>query len=339
MPDADVSSEWSAAQARYMLRAAQQSARALDLYYSVLHRVALGTLTPAAIRDALASVAETHGPSYAAKLGAVSARFFSALLQLTTGAADAPPPFDPANPALWFAQLSEYANANARGAVRRYERAVERVAVGEITSGELQAEIANEYARRGAEQMRALGTIYFDLLGNLSEIGAEFEHEYFRRLLSPADPAHGGVPAVALTGAIGDRSSAALTLENTRSERATIRCIARDVRRVDGVGPAFTPVIAIDPDAVALEPGQESEVRISLLLDGAVFAPGAVYVGALQILRAGEAPLDVPLRIVASISPNAPATRAGGAPPDDRAATRTEDRDSVAPDAVAAAER
>ena len=59
------SGEWSAAQTDYILRAAKQSARALDLYYNVLQRVALGTLTPAAIRDTLTRFSESYGPAYA----------------------------------------------------------------------------------------------------------------------------------------------------------------------------------------------------------------------------------------------------------------------------------
>ena len=53
MRDAEATADWTAAQMQYMLRAAQQSARAQDLYYTRAAARALGTLTPTAIRDTL----------------------------------------------------------------------------------------------------------------------------------------------------------------------------------------------------------------------------------------------------------------------------------------------
>src|SRR5262245_38292924 len=102
MHDADATADWTAAQMQYMLRAAQQSARAQSLYYAVLQRVALGTLTPAAIRDTLASFSADYGPSYATQVSQLAMHFLAGLLQAAGNTSDPPPSYDAANPTAWF---------------------------------------------------------------------------------------------------------------------------------------------------------------------------------------------------------------------------------------------
>ena len=53
----------------------------------------------------------------------------------------------------------------------------------------------------------------------------------------------------------------------------------------------------VDPDGLMLDPSQEGSVRLSVVLDTAVYEPGADYIGAVYIIRHGEPRLDVPLRI------------------------------------------
>jgi len=284
---------------QYMLRAAQQSARAQDLYYAVLQRVALGTLTPTAIRDALASFSADYGPSYAAQVGQLAMQFVGGLLQVTGNAYDPPPPYDAANATAWFVRLSEYANANSRRAVHDYQVNLDRVAAGDVTPPELQAELAHDYSSRSAEQLRRMAQLYFDLLGRLSELNARVEDEYFSRLLGSNASAAAADASFQLDGALGERASAVLTIENTRAEAATLRCVMTDLRRADGIGPAFMPTAVIDPDGLLLEPGQESTVRVSLHLDPSRFEPGVRYVGAVHVLRRGDERLEIPLEVTA----------------------------------------
>jgi hypothetical protein len=298
MRDADATADWTAAQMQYMLRAAQQSARAQDLSYAVLQRVALGTLTPGAIRDALASFSADYGPSYAAQVGQLAMQFVGGLLQVTGNAYDPPPPYDAANATAWFVRLSEYVNDNSRRAIHDYQINLDRVAAGDVTPPELQADLANDYSRRSAEQLRRMAQLYFDLLRRLSELNGRAEDEYFSRLLGGATTA---APETffQLDAALGERASAVLTIENTRAEAATVRCVITDLRRADGIGPAFMPEAIVDPDGLLIDPGQESTVRLSLHLDPSHFEPGVRYVGAVHVLRRGDERLEIPLQVTA----------------------------------------
>jgi hypothetical protein len=159
--------------------------------------------------------------------------------------------------------------------------------------------VAEEYARRANEQVQALGRLYFELLEAIGAIGAAGEEEYLRTVLANA-PADRDTPVVDLTAPLGTLASAVVSLENTRTDRAVIRCMVTDVRRADGIGPSFVPKIVVDPDGLMLNPEQEGRVRLTLTLDADVYTPGADYVGAIQVLRHGEPPLDLPLRIRAT---------------------------------------
>jgi hypothetical protein len=172
-----------------------------------------------------------------------------------------------------------------------------------VTPPELQAELAHDYSRRTAEQLRRISQLYFDLLGRLSELNARAEDEYFSRLLGAGAPAATPESSFQLAGALGESASALLTIENTRAEAATIRCLITELRRADGVGPAFTPSVIVDPDGLLLEAGQESAVRVSLHLDPSRFEPGVRYVGVVQLLRRGDDRLDIPLQVTASALP------------------------------------
>ncbi|MGH9143333.1 MAG: hypothetical protein ACRD2I_19535 [Vicinamibacterales bacterium] len=285
---------------QYMLRAAQQSARAQDLYYAVLHRVALGTLTPTAIRDTLASFSADYGPTYAAQVGQLAMQFLGGLLQAIGNADDPAPPYDAVNPTTWFVRLSEYANSNSRRAVHDYQINLGRVAAGDVTPPELQADLAHDYSRRSTEQLRRMSQLYFDLLRSLSELTARAEDEYFSRLLGAGARAAAPEASFQLGGALGEHASALLTIENTRTEAATIRCVMTELRRADGIGPAFMPSAIIDPARLVLEAGQESTVRVSLQLDPSHFEPGVRHVGAVQVLRGGDDRLEIPLQVTAS---------------------------------------
>ena len=289
------STDWSAAYAHYLLRAAQQTARTQSLYYLVLQRVSRGELSPATLRDALTAFAERRGGDYGTRVADASARFFSGLVQIAVGArTPPPPPYDPADPYGWYQRLTAYAADLQQRSLDAYREQLERAARGDAS-----APVAEEYTRRAHEQVQALGRLYFELLEKTVEIGAAGEEEYLRTVLANA-PADRDTPVVELTAPLGASASAVVSLENTRTDRAVIRCLVTDVRRADGIGPSFVPKIVVDPDGLMLDPEQEGSVRLSLTLDAAIYTAGADYVGAVQVLRHGEPRLDLPLRIRAA---------------------------------------
>jgi len=289
------STDWSAAYAHYLLRAAQQTARTQSLSYLVLQRVSRGELSPATLRDALTAFAERRGGDYGTRVANASARFFSGLVQIAVGArTPPPPPYDPADPYGWYQRLTAYAADLQQRSLDAYREQLERAARGDGS-----ASVAEEYTRRAHEQVEALGRLYFELLETIGAIGAAGEEEFLRNVLANA-PADRDAPVVELTAPLGASASAVVSLENTRTDPAVIRCLVTDVRRADGIGPSFVPKIVVDPDGLMLDPEQEGSVRLSLTLDAAIYTAGADYVGAVQVLRHGEPRLDLPLRIRAA---------------------------------------
>jgi hypothetical protein len=268
MIDPSGPAEWSASYAQYLLRAAQQTARTHGLYYLVLQRVSRGELSPVMLREALTTFSEQRGREYSDRLTQLSGQFFAGLAELH------------------------------RRAVQSYQTDLERLANGGSAANG-SATIAEEYTRRANDQMRDVGRLYFDLIGGLTEMGASVEEEYLRSVLA-GTPGHANAPVIRLTGSAGTPASAIVTLENTRAERALIRCMVTDVRRADGIGPAFAPAVAFDPDGLLLDPEQEGSVRLSLTLDAAVYEPGVDYIGAIHIIRHGEPAFDLPLNIRSS---------------------------------------
>jgi len=297
------STDWSAAYAHYLLRAAQQTARTQSLSYLVLQRVSRGELSPATLRDALTAFAERRGGDYGTRVANASARFFSGLVQIAVGArTPPPPPYDPADPYGWYQRLTAYAADVQQRSLDAYREQLERAARGDGS-----ASVAEEYTRRAHEQVEALGRLYFELLETIGAIGAAGEEEFLRNVLANA-PADRDAPVVELTAPLGASASAVVSLENTRTDPAVIRCLVTDVRRADGIGPSFVPKIVVDPDGLMLDPEQEGSVRLSLTLDAAIYTAGADYVGAVQVLRHGEPRLDLPLHIRAAAPPAAEAS-------------------------------
>src|SRR5688572_32894748 len=108
MVDTSGPAEWSASYAQYLLRAAQQSARTLDLHYLVLRRVASGDLTPLAVNGVLTDFVERRGRDYADRVAGLGSRLMEGLVQAAAGASEPPPRYTPEDPAAWSRALAEY---------------------------------------------------------------------------------------------------------------------------------------------------------------------------------------------------------------------------------------
>ena len=309
--------EWAALYGQYLTRAAGQSARTLELYQQVLERVARGELAPTVLQDMLAGFAQARGTSYTERLTELSMRFFSGMVQISTAYSQdlaelvlpgiavplaPPPPFDAADPAGWFQQLTDYAGRLSADAVKTYQSLLDRVAAGGVTPGRLQ-QVSSDYLQRHLpEYLRRLGTLCFDLLNGLNDVRTHYEEEYLAGVLATANrpPGEEGSFALHLAAPLGRMASASLAVANTQEEPAVVRCRVTDVRRADGVGPGFSPKITIAPERLELRPGEEASLALSLRLDEADYAPGVLYVGAVHVTGHEEVPLEVPLRITAT---------------------------------------
>jgi hypothetical protein len=289
--------DWSVQFMQFVIRAAARSQQNVELSRRILEHAARGQLPAHALQDSTAELLQSGGHAYAQQVAALSGRFFAGLVQASAGMYREPVPLssESADPIEWFQQIADYAARLNASAVERYQSDLERAAAGETLAAS--AFVPN----RLPEHLGHVARLCFDLLNGLADLGAGCEEHYLRRVLATAGGWHTVTPlTLHLVAPLGEVASASLSLENSRDERIVIRCAVLDVRRADGVGPAFTPRIAVVPDAFTLEPEKEAGVRLSLPLDAAYYEPDTPYIGGLRVTRHGDSPLEVALRIIAT---------------------------------------
>jgi hypothetical protein len=311
----DQAADWPTLYSQYLLRVANQSAEMGALYNQVMDRVARNELPPTVLEDRQTAFAQTHGAVYSNQFAEITMQFFTGMLQTGTAYTDElahlvmpedigeplPPPLNIADPIRWYQQLSDYATELNAQMVRTYQLLLERVADGQISRDELE-DVSNHYAEQHfPAYMQRMSALFFDLLNGLNDLYAGYQEEFLRSVLASADMADPeGTFALNLTAPLGKMASASMLLANTTDAPTTVRCSVSDVRRADGVGPAFVPDLKITPDNLSLEPGDEVRLTVALTLAADDFDPGALYIGELYIKEHGEPRMEVPLRIKAA---------------------------------------
>lgn len=188
--------------------------------------------------------------------------------------------------------LRELARARGEQYTGRLTELAERFTSGlvEVMSGGSSPDFFHQITR-----------LYAELLGGFNDLRAGQIEDCLRTLLTSAtamvsDPSR----TLALVASPNGTASTSLIVENEGTERIAIHCLASDVRRADGVGPAFVPEIALTPDDQTIEPGQEGRVLASLRLDATVYESERLYVGALRVMGERGPRLEVPLHIMAT---------------------------------------
>lgn len=310
-----VVTEWLKAYTDYLRRTAEQSANTFDLYQQVTDSVARGDLAPTATQDMLSAFVQARGTEYSDELAQLNMRFFSEMVRIGTAYAhelghalvpEAPvppmaPPFDVSDPAGWFQRVTDYSQQLSASIAAAYQAVVDRAAAGDLPASQIQEATSAYLQRRLPEYLSELGKLYFDLLNGLTELRVKSEQEFLSGVLERANGA-GAAEAFELTlvGPLGGTATASLSITNGRDQRARIRCDLTDVRRADGVGPAFAPDVTIEPEGLELAPDEEGHLVVTLRLDEQNYEPDVLYVGTLQIAGHGEPRLEVPLRITAT---------------------------------------
>ncbi len=298
------------------MRSASQSAKSTSLYQKIMECVSRGQLAPTAFRDRLPTFVQTRGTDYANRLAEINTRFFSEMVQLNTTYSHelvdlvwpgvnvppvTPPAFDAADPIRWFQQLTEYASQLNAAALTAYQSLLERVSAGQVPPSRVQDASAEYLNQRLPEYLRRLSTLYFDLLNQLNDLRSGYEEDFLTGVLATAKPQDQEMPvALNLVAPVGGMTSASLSLTNTQDQPAIIRGSVTDIRRADGVGPAFAPKGGLAPEALELRPGEEASMILSLRLDEGDYVPDVLYVGAVHITRPGEPRVEVPLRVTAT---------------------------------------
>jgi hypothetical protein len=311
-----LAAKWFTAYTDYLKRAAEQSASTIDLYQQVTDRVVRGELAPTATQEMLAAFVQTRGTAYSDQLVQLNMRLFSEMVRISTAyarelgqavlpeaaVAPAPPPaFDAADPAGWFQQLSDYFRELSASIAAAYRAVLDRVAAGEVAPSQIEENATGHLQRRLPEYLGDLGRLYLDLLNGLTDLRVRSEQEFLSGVLERADEASAPRPfELTLSAPLGETATASLSIANTRDQLARIRCQVADVRRADGVGPAFVPDVTFAPEGPELAPGEEVSLVLTVRLDERRYDPDALYVGTLQITGHGEPRLEVPLQITAT---------------------------------------
>jgi hypothetical protein len=261
-----------AAYAQYLLRGAVASTHALHLYEQVIGCVARRQITPDMLQTSLITFARGQTHASQTNIAAAATRFVDALASLSV------------TRDTYFTDLAA-------------------VAAGDKPAAEFRRAFAKQLNSSLASTLTRGAAAWFELLGTLDEERGRFAESYLVDALRRANPIgfHGDV--VELSGPINTEISTTVTLDNTLPERTVIHCGVSDVRRADGIGPAFIPHLVFAPEAIIVEGANDAELSLSLWLDGAVYAPQSSYVGSLHIMRDDAPRLDIPLRI----TPTAPA--------------------------------
>lgn len=319
-PTGSSSPDWSTSYSQFLSRATAQAAATLGLYQQALTRVSEGKLEPTAFQNEFPRFVQSHGAKYSNRLSEMGSRFLRRLVELSAaysrqGAGSEfsepdllPPRFESENAARWFEQFAEYAGKLNNRAMRAYRSQLDEVASGERTPAEVQHKAVEDLSHKFPQMLQEMTGLYFDLLNGMNEIRAEYEKEYFLSLLALANqPDREPAVILHLTGPRGETAIASLSVANTTGEKSAIRFSFTDARRVDGVGPAFSPEIAINPAVPELSPGEEQTIRLSVRLDAERFDVGATYASTLYINGGDALRVEVHLRILAK-EPTHPVT-------------------------------
>ena len=166
-----------------------------------------------------------------------------------------------------------------------------------VTNGARRRALTRHSVATINQSMGMAATAWFELLETMAGTGMRALNPALLAALRATQPRGYDREVIELEGALATHATTRLEIENSLARAASLRCTCREVRRADGIGPAFTPSLTMTPEQQVLDAHTLGEVAISLWLDGAQFDEPAQYVGALCVESDGGTTLDIPLRI------------------------------------------
>jgi hypothetical protein len=269
---------------RHLNQATRQSVRVLELSRRVLGHAAAGELPLPTVARTLQNPAQRHG--YASRSAAIYARFLAGLAALAAGqpaSADPPAPDLAADPTAWFDGLAQEA--------ARLHAARLKVDLRTATGGR-----PDPAALDFQGLIASLVRLQADLQAAVHALLLQGAENCLQALVDAIDATAPGPATIRIRGVRGERAETVIAIENGSNASAAVRCRVTDVRRPDGIGPAFDPDAAFDPELAVIPPGDEARVRVSIVLDDRL-DPGVVYEGAVRIVRHDGPELRLPLEI------------------------------------------
>lgn len=311
-------SEWADRYQRYLSQSAVNATQIRDLYSEIMYRIASGELSQQAFEERWPTFLQTHGQAYANDLAEISVEFLTGLIASGTSYSQElvervvpspvlPPPipypvFDLSDWSSWLAHLADFAARHNSARADLLRQLVEHVSAGDVTPADVSAAAVRPDGEQLPSGARETVRLYFELLSGLDDVTSEFTRRYLSAVLGEEIVEEF---ALVVRGTVGERASVRLAVENDRDVDMAVRCVLTDLRRMDGVGPAFEPTVTLEPERFTLPPGGEQRVTMTIHLAPERFDPGQPYVGTLHVL----APGDTLLAASVHVEPTAPAAR------------------------------
>jgi hypothetical protein len=312
--DADAAGAWYARYGEYIQRSIARAARAQELNREVIRRVAAGQLAPSTLDSHLGTFAAIHALAYSEQVASTTVTFLAGLIRagsayahdlvriVVPGAVPPPgpsqPEFGPGQSADWFRDLTLYAAAENVRVTAMLRMVLERVEAGELAPAQVQQASSEFQAERLLHSTGHLVELYLDLLTGLEEAHAAYSEQYLRSLMDTGPGVSARPVSTAdIEAVLGQPTSVRFAVTNTDPEPVAVECTLSEIRRADGVGPAFDPVAETIPRRIELRPGAEAAVELTIYADAGQFQPRTLYDGVFRVASATRTLLELPLSI------------------------------------------
>jgi hypothetical protein len=309
-PDAtdavDSTVEWATKFSGYLQRSAERLGETAELNKELTKRIAYGDVPPVIVESQLAAFLATNAESYAAEVADLTMNVLTRLIGLSSDyvcalaqgiapdssapARPTPPRFDPTDPVDWFQRLNQYAVAETSVA-----KAILCSAVGREPAENLGTEPFSIAAAKTADT-------FLELLIRLEDINTDFGRRYLTSVLGLTRDSQKAEVTLEAVAPLGQTATIRFAVSNNSDADATVRCVLTDLRRSDGVGPAFEPDATLTPNNFRLRVGAEEFIQLSVRLAESHFEDGPVYSGGVRVLGVGDAVVEIPVKLRASIS-------------------------------------
>jgi hypothetical protein len=301
--------EWAMKFAHYLQRSAERLGETAELNKELTKRIAYGDVPPVIVESQLAAFLATNAESYAAEVADLTMNVLTRLIGLSSDyvcalaqgmapdssapARPTPPRFDPTDPVDWFERLNQYAAAETSVA-----KAILRSAVD---AGDCEP-VENPGPEPFSIAAAKTADTFLELLIRLEDINTDYGRRYLTSVLGLTRDSEKAEATLEAVAPLGQTATMRFAISNDSDADATVRCVLTDLRRSDGVGPAFEPEATLTPDNFRLPVGAEEFIQLSVRLDEPDFEDGPVYTGGVRVLGIGDAVVEIPLNLRASIS-------------------------------------
>lgn len=303
---------WAAKFAQYLARSAERLSRTAELNKELTQRIARGDVAPVVVDSQLAAFLATNAESYGVELADLTMDFLTKLISANSAYVYAlvrsvaprsaaperptPPRFDASDPVDWLERLRQHADAEAAILGSMLRSAIDAAQERQGTPED------GEDSRLHAAVVADIADIFLELLTRLEDINTSYGQRYLTSVLGLARDKVSLEGAMQAAAPLGQTATLRFAVTNHSDSAATVRCVLTDLRRQDGVGPAFEPDAVIMPNDFRLAAGREEVVKVSIRLAEGDFQEGPVYIGEVRVRGIEDAVVDIPLNVRATIS-------------------------------------